>query len=573
MDKCLPTLIVVLTSTIILSSIYTYIAKKDQYVYSNYWAISWWLYCLSIGFKIVNLLNPNIIFNGTIQLFSLVGTTFLFIGTYQYFHHKYPKRLFYIVGAITVWIIFSIIYGINVKTLYYPIYIFNGILFVWLGVISFKEGKKDSKPIFLFLGFFFLLLGIHLLNITFLSNFKITVFWEYMITNILMTTISAGIIVSYLEKQKNLILESEGKYKTYINSSPIAIMIINQNFDILDINPFAKKLLQIDTQECIPSLLNYLSKTSKKSFAELLTTQRGYLQYTHEFTLIKDEAQTFEAEISINVLSNKSYLLIFSDISDDKKHIQEKINIQNQLNQSYKMASIGTLASGVAHELNNPLTVIIGGAKLIKKYSQDNLNPKSLKHLENIIKSSDRMQKIIEHLRQFSRKSKYSDWQEIIVTKVIEESILIIKPIFKEDDIIITIPDQNPELTVFGDINKIISIFQNLLNNSKDSFKSIKDSRNKNITITISLIDKLIEITYKDNALGMDPKTVQNIFDPFFTTKEIGQGTGLGMSLVYEIIKEHQGTIICDSDFGQGTTFKINLPLYVSKSGIEANDL
>ncbi|MBF0366130.1 MAG: GHKL domain-containing protein [Oligoflexia bacterium] len=241
------------------------------------------------------------------------------------------------------------------------------------------------------------------------------------------------------------------------------------------------------------------------------------------------------------------------------KVIKERQVIQMQLMQSGKLASLGKMSAGIAHELNNPLFAIMALAQNIQRKP---LGEKTALYAEQIVQCTERMSKVIQHLKVFSRKSDELDFKIIEITTPVTEAIKLFAPQLRQDCIHVTVnfSENIPMLKCKGDLVQLESVFQNLIANSKDAFENITDHREKKIIIEIKSDENQIKIVYCDNAGGMPKEVMEKIYDPFFTTKGVGKGTGLGMNLAYEIIKQHSGKIVVSTVIGEGTTFEIFLP-------------
>ncbi len=237
----------------------------------------------------------------------------------------------------------------------------------------------------------------------------------------------------------------------------------------------------------------------------------------------------------------------------------ERNLLQAELIQSAKLASIGTLASGVAHELNNPLTSIIGNVHLLEKEHKDSTS--SFPKLEKVLKASLRMKSIIDHLRSFSRKSKREDWKKISLSTPINNAIEMLQSNITLQNISINLSFNDALHSIWGDDQQLESVFQNLITNSQDSFKDITDNRNKVISIETNFVDGKVQVIYQDNANGIPLEIKARVFDPFFTTKKQGEGTGLGMSISKNILAQHKATIVLESDPGEGSKFILHFPL------------
>lgn len=242
---------------------------------------------------------------------------------------------------------------------------------------------------------------------------------------------------------------------------------------------------------------------------------------------------------------------------DLKLNLNELKNTQAQLVQAAKLASIGTLAAGVAHELNQPLTVIRGYSQLLLK---DIKNESSVvSGLKKIEEQTTRMKEVINHLKDFFRQSKLS-FEPINIKEVIDNVLLMFQQQLKIHNIEIIKEIEYGLKPVYGNKNHLEQVLINLLTNAKDAILSVY----KEGKIKISACNKnetFVLITVQDTGTGILPEYMDKIFDPFFTTKEVGAGTGLGLSISYGLIKDMGGFIEVESKPAQGSIFKVILPV------------
>jgi len=238
---------------------------------------------------------------------------------------------------------------------------------------------------------------------------------------------------------------------------------------------------------------------------------------------------------------------------------QELRDKQEQLVQAGKLATLGELTTGIAHELNNPLNntgLFVGNAiDLIELGFMD--KGQIVRELRQAMQQVRKGNEIISHLRTFGRVASVSH-EPVSLRQVIEGALSLMKEQLRLRDIEVTVDLGPEEPVVLGNPIQLEQVFINLLTNARDA---VAKSPRKAIRISGSLGPEGAEVAFTDTGAGIPPGVERRIFDPFFTTKDVGKGTGLGLSITYGIIKEHGGTISVMSPPGQGATFLIRLPL------------
>ncbi|MGN6431426.1 MAG: sensor histidine kinase [Gaiellaceae bacterium] len=260
--------------------------------------------------------------------------------------------------------------------------------------------------------------------------------------------------------------------------------------------------------------------------------------------------------------SRKAMIHIMGDLRETTQEMerreQELRDKQEQLVQAGKLATLGELTTGVAHELNNPLNNIglyIGNA--IDQIRLDKVDSERLvadlgKAMEQVLKATD----IISHLRTFGRAAPASV-ELVDIDDVIERSLLLVHEQLRLRAIEIDLELCPDELLVLANPIQLEQVFINLLTNARDA---LTDASQRTIRIASSRDEERIMIAFSDTGPGIPRELQQRIFDPFFTTKEVGTGTGLGLSITYSILKEYGGDISVISEAGKGATFLIELP-------------
>jgi signal transduction histidine kinase len=230
-------------------------------------------------------------------------------------------------------------------------------------------------------------------------------------------------------------------------------------------------------------------------------------------------------------------------------------NTQAQLIQSEKLSGIGEFIAGVAHELNNPLTSVMGFSEMLQNAEVD---PQHKRHLEIIHKSALRCQKIVQSLLGFARRSTL-ERKTVCLNGLVEAAIEILQYQLRTSNVEISLKlDPNlPQAMV--DPHQIQQVFVNLINNARQAIEAHQPKGW--IKVATARHGDMVRVTIQDNGPGISEANLSKIFDPFFTTKEVGKGTGLGLSLCYGIIKDHGGSVTPRSRPGEGATFVIELPV------------
>ncbi len=247
--------------------------------------------------------------------------------------------------------------------------------------------------------------------------------------------------------------------------------------------------------------------------------------------------------------SRDHFIATLNDISESKK-------LAFELQQSQKMDAIGSLASGIAHDFNNILSIIIGSSSLLR-----NKDSGYEENIDNITNAAHRAKNLIKQILNYSKPS-YSKNEYLDLTNIINEVAQFIKQTTPEK-IDINISIEGKDIFIYGDETDIHRCLLNLLTNSVSAIKNSKGEININLKVIKK--ERIVSLTISDNGIGIKPDIQDRIFDPFFSTKDKSEGTGLGLSMVQRIIKDHNGKISFKSEFKHGTTFEITLPLISKK--------
>lgn len=252
-----------------------------------------------------------------------------------------------------------------------------------------------------------------------------------------------------------------------------------------------------------------------------------------------------------------SIIALMTDITDASM-------LQAKLIHSEKMAAVGQLVSGVAHEVNNPLTAIMGYADLLT--ATEELPAEARRDLGIILQEAQRTKEIVQNLLSFARQSA-PHREPVNLNAVLARTMQLRQYDFVNHGVLVE-EEYDPNLPmVFGDPQQLQQVFLNVVNNAYDAVREV--SRSPVVKIATAFADGMVEVKITDNGPGISMP--DRIFDPFFTTKEVGKGTGLGLSICYGIMREHGGEISCSNHAeGNGATFIVRLPVYQPTARREA---
>ncbi|MFC1856529.1 ATP-binding protein [Thermodesulfobacteriota bacterium] len=361
-----------------------------------------------------------------------------------------------------------------------------------------------------------------------------------------------------LEKE---VKKSEEKYRTIFNNIPNPVFILDRKtFEILDCNANASGVYGFDKKELLGlSFLNLFEKGERDQYASELISA-NILNQVRQVRKVGDPIYADIHISSSEYLGQEALLITTSDIT-------QRLMAEQQLIQASKMATLGEMATGVAHELNQPLTVIkTASSFLLKKVRNGNeVDENILKTLSEEIESHvDRATKIIGHMREFGRKSDVEK-EKVQVNDPLKRALEIFSQQLKlrEIEVVEELDENIPP--ILADANRLEQVFINLLINARDSIeekweKGTNNGKDKKIFLKTSHRLGMVHIEIKDTGTGIPDSIRDKIFQPFFTSKEVGKGTGLGLSISYGIVQDYHGSIKVETQEGKGSSFIIRFP-------------
>lgn len=356
-------------------------------------------------------------------------------------------------------------------------------------------------------------------------------------------------------------------YLSIVEQTDDLVYVTTKNGTIVYVNPACEKYTGYTKEELIgknPSILKS-DLHPAEFYKNLWDTVLAGMPYRNVLINRRKNGEFFYEDKTITPLKNETGEILYFIATG--KDITERKKLEAQLIQSQKLESIGVLAGGIAHEINNVLAMVLNAAELLVL----NLShgAKKEKYADIIIAAAQRGASIVKQLLMFARQGEIN-LQPLAATQVIEKVIALCSHSFPKTISIQTKIETNNDI-VRGDETLLYQVLLNVIINAHDAMpnggvitvgmKSIPNALVRTL-FSNSVDSDYLAISVADTGTGMDAKTKQFIFDPFFSTKEPGKGTGLGLSMAYEIIKTHNGFIDVQSELNIGTTFTIYIPLY-----------
>jgi C4-dicarboxylate-specific signal transduction histidine kinase len=282
----------------------------------------------------------------------------------------------------------------------------------------------------------------------------------------------------------------------------------------------------------------------------------------------KKDGSFIHVNIHSSPLEHLGEDVMIANIAD----ISDRVEAEAQLIQAGKMATLGEMSAGVAHELNQPLNAIRIGSDFLKKMVDrgESIAPEVLAKVSFEMGAQvERAAGIINHLREFGRKSDLDEMEKLNINKPIRDVFTVLGQQFKLRQIKVNLELDEDLPRILGVSNRLEQVFVNLVLNARDSMEdkrasSYQQEEESVLTIRSYQEEGKVVAIVRDTGIGMPESIRDRIFEPFFTTKEVGKGTGLGLSISYGIVKDYGGTIEVESEVGSGTTFKVIFPVAAS---------
>ncbi|HEU4435063.1 MAG TPA: ATP-binding protein [Pyrinomonadaceae bacterium] len=401
---------------------------------------------------------------------------------------------------------------------------------------------------------------------------------EHVFISIMVDALVVTLLLRLVHRQQRQLRTSEERYRALFEQARDGIGLVRlSDHRLVEVNEKVCEILGLRQQDCVGRDIRELFHTTTPSAQTEITMLNGQPSGETELNIQTAQGESRPVSLSFTPLSTedgeKVMIMSLRDLSVRKKLEAEREEMQHQLYQSSKLASIGELSAGVAHEINNPLNGIINFAQLLK----DEETPRSefeQQMIDGIIDEGQRIAQIVRGLLTFASADTH-ELRQVHFAESIRTSIALFGRQFEKDGIALEI-DLEPDLPmVRADGSRLRQVVVNVISNAHHALKMkpVDSGERRLFRITARRAGKdgkLVRVEFYDNGVGIKRADLQKVFDPFFTTRRETGGTGLGLSVSFGIIRDFGGTITVESEEGEFTRFIIELAAIEAIEAVEA---
>ena len=374
------------------------------------------------------------------------------------------------------------------------------------------------------------------------------------------------IVLTDITERKRLEEEarsSKKRLEDVVESMTDGVTITDMNGVITDINHATVLQSGYIKEELVGKMLGEILMV-KQEFPKFVKAvealNSGKTVRDEEYTSKHKDGRTFPISVSLSVLRNikgepTAIIAVHRDITERRKAEEKERRLQEELYLTSRLATVGEMSAGIAHEINNPLTVVVGFSSLL---SEKDLPEDIKKDVGIIHDGAKRIASITERMLAFARQRKPGR-SSVNINDIIETTLTMRTHEMESSNIKVT-TQLDPDIPLtYADAGQLQQVFLNIILNAEMEMKLAHDKGN--LTVKTGRIDNTIRVSFKDDGPGITKKNLDRLFDPFFTTRDPDKGTGLGLSICYSIVTQHDGKIYAHSRLGRGATFFIELPI------------
>jgi PAS domain S-box-containing protein len=369
------------------------------------------------------------------------------------------------------------------------------------------------------------------------------------------TSIHVARDITERKKAEVVLQKSERNFHNSIDNSPLGVSIITRDGRLVYANRTFLNLYGYESVaelKSVPLSKRYTPESYKRRLERKEMAKRALsIPKSYEISIVRKDGEIRNLQVTWEYVlwdSQPRIQVIYQDVTERRK-MQEQLIITDRL------ASVGKLAAGVAHELNNPLTGVIGFSELLLEKDI----PEDIRgDVDIIYREAQRSSEVVKNLLTFARK--HVPQKQMLSLNSVIEKVLQLRAYEQRVNNITVVNRLDPDLPqAMGDEFQLQQVFLNIILNAE--FSMIEAHQIGTLTITTEKVNGVVRTSIADDGPGISKQASGHLFDPFFTTKEVGKGTGLGLSICHGIVTEHGGQIHAESPPGKGATFVVELPL------------
>ena len=356
------------------------------------------------------------------------------------------------------------------------------------------------------------------------------------------------------ERAEELVLLKEFN-ESIVESVNVGLLAVDETGKITTCNSTLEQMLGLEREQAVGKNIEQIFDESfALNLENILGKSRWHLtEIRNAYKLLTSDAAGKTLILNVAVAPLRSISKEQTGAIIVLENVTSRVKLEETLQQSEKLSSIGLLAAGVAHEVNTPLTGVSSYTQMLLGMIPET-DPKHAL-LQKMQRQTDRASNIVGNLLNFSRTGNTADFYEINLNKLLDDTLQLLEPQLRKSqvEIVKNYAETAPE--ILGNGGKLQQVFTNLILNARDAMMA-----GGTITLKTGVEDGNIIVEVSDTGEGISEENITKIFDPFFTTKGVGNGTGLGLAVTYGIVQEHAGTIQAQSNDEQGATFKLIFP-------------
>lgn len=558
-DLAKATLFLALVFTSVSIGLFLYLGRLTRKANVKLWSVAWMFYAVYLATSIGLLESPNSTLLLGAQL-TCVGTCalFLFWGTFHLTDSpRYQRELGLGLIMMAVWSAVAVctlrdsIWG----TL--PIYLLLAAGNWYTGLLHVRSPRRNRGTLILSAGF--ICWGVFVVAFPVMRDLQMLLSLSYCVSAIFPFLIALGLIVD--EEVRN----SEQTYRIVFDSAREAIFMVDlDTIKILDANEAAQRLTHRKLDKLIDLNFQELCPELRKEGTAEIDNHKMFLAVfrpSSKFPIVRPNGSNILCEGDTRLVQWRGRPVLQINI----REVDKERKVGQQIRRGEKLSALGQLIAGVAHELNNPLAVVMGYTQLLA--TQKDFVEKTRYDILKILHESERAAKVVRNLLSFVRPC---DPQPVTVdiNRLVSNCLDIRESEIRENKIEL-VKNLAPDLPkTKADTHQIEQVLTNVISNAIQALTGHEGERK--LTVTTADNGFCVCVTVSNTGPGISQSVLGKIFDPFFTTKDPGKGTGLGLTISHNIIKQHRGKIWAESKLGRSTTFFIELPIVPCEIEVDA---